>query len=296
MYYEQPPGTVTSQFNRLLRAGLLRGEDPRVARRLQEGASLSIADVQEARPSDGIDWFKVVAPSAAGIFLMISVFTSGGYLMQAVVEEKENRTMEILATSLSPGQIMTGKVLALLSVGLTQVLVWSAFPLLALLLAAPVLPFLFGVTIDWKLVGLIVLTALPTFVMISALMAAIGATVTEAREGQQVATLVTLPVVAPYMLLSVIMMNPNGPIALALTFFPLSAALTLLMRMAFSSVPGWQIALSTGLLILSAVGSLWLAGRIFRIGMLQYGKRMGWRDVLAALSFRRPARPGEARP
>ena len=287
VYFEQPSGNVIGQFNALLRAGLLRDQDPRVARRLLEGAQISVADVEEARPGDGIDWFKVVAPIAAGIFLMISVFTSGGYLMQAVVEEKENRTMEILATSLSPGQIMTGKVLGLLSVGLTQVLVWSAFPLLALGLAAPALPFLFGVTIDWKLVGLIVLTALPTSVMISALMAAIGATVTEAREGQQVSTLITLPVIAPYMLLSVILLNPNGLIAVALTFFPLSAALTLLMRMAFSSVPTWQIVLSVGLLILSAAGSLWLAGRIFRVGMLQYGKRMSWKEVLAAV--RQPA-------
>ncbi len=292
VFYEEPTGIVTGQVSALLRAGLLRDQDPRVARRLLEGTQVSIANVEEARPGGGIDWFKVAAPIAAGIFLMISVFTSGGYLMQAVVEEKENRTMELLATSLSPGQIMTGKVLGLMSVGLTQVLVWSAFPLLALALAGPALPFLLGVTIDWKLIGLIGLTALPTFVMISALMAAIGATVTEAREGQQVSTLITLPVVAPYMLLSVILLNPSGPIALILTFFPLSAALTLLMRMAFSSVPGWQIALSTGLLVLSAAGSLWLAGRIFRAGMLRYGKRMGWKDVIDSLRPRQE-RPGE---
>jgi ABC-2 type transport system permease protein len=295
IYLEQPAEDAYSQFRQLLRAGLLRGQDPRVANRLRQGANLTIEAIQEERRVEGFDWFKVAAPIVAAIILTVSVFTSGGYLMQAVVEEKENRTMEILATSLSPQQIMTGKVLALLSVGLTQVLVWSAFPLVVLLLASPYLPFLFGVSIDWKLIALIVLTTLPTFVMISALMAAVGATVTESREGQQVSTLITLPVMAPFMLTSLIITNPGGPIPVALSIFPLTAGLTLLLRMAFATVPGWQIALSATLLVLSAVGSLWLAGRLFRMGMLRYGKRMGWKDVFEAAAARRPVQPVEVR-
>lgn len=298
VYYEQPSDAVTGQFSSFLKAGLLRRMDPRTARRLQEGPQLSIEDIQEDSPGDAerIDWFKIAAPFAASFFLIMSVFTSGGYLMQAVVEEKENRTMEILATSLSPGQIMSGKILALMSAGLTQVAVWSAFPLLALALAGPVLPSLAGVSVDWKLIGLIALTTLPTFVLISALMAAIGASVANVREGQSFASLFSLVVVIPYMLLSVIMVNPGGAVSVALSLFPLTAALTLLLRMAFASVPGWQIALSTGLLVLSSAGSLWLAGRVFRLGLLRYGKRLGWRDLLAAVSFWRAEKPQEARP
>jgi ABC-2 type transport system permease protein len=207
-----------------------------------------------------------------------------------VVEEKENRTMEILATSVSPWQIMIGKIAALICVGWTQVFIWSAFPLLLIVLVQLNTPFLQNVQIDWGLIGLIVVTAVPTFVLISSLMATIGATITEAREGQQVMTLVTLPVMAPLMLLSVIIANPNGLIATIMSFFPLTAGLTLLMRVGYGTVPSWQMALSISIQVLSAVGALWLAGRVFRLGMLRYGRRMGWKDVFrAALPQQVPA-------
>jgi len=222
--------------------------------------------------------------------LIVSVFTSGGYLMQAIVEEKENRTMELLATSLSPMQIMGGKIIALIGVGLTQVVAWGFFPLLVILLVGPMLPSLQGVAVDWEMIWIVLLTTLPTFVLISALMATIGSTVTEAREGQQITSLVTLPVIAPFLLFSVLIADPNGVVAIVLSIFPLTAALTLLIRMAFATVPAWQIVLSTLLLILSAVGSLWLAGRVFRVGMLSYGKRLGWREVFIAAGLRLPTR------
>lgn len=283
LYYEEPSAMVRSQFADALRAGLLRDIDPRISNRLVEGADLDIQVTQEDRGMPGSEWFKIGAPIAAGIFLIVSVFTSSGYLMQAVVEEKENRTMELLATSVSPMQIMGGKIVALISVGLTQVLAWGFFPILMVLLARASVPFLRDITINWKMIGLVVITSIPTFLLVSSLMATIGATVTEAREGQQVSTLITLPVMAPFMLLSVIMMNPQGILAVVLTFFPLTAALTLLIRIAFSTVPAWQIVISEIVLVLSAVGSVWLAGRVFRIGMLRYGKRMGWKDVFQAV-------------
>lgn len=282
-YYEEPSAMVRSQFADGLRAGLLKDVDPKISNRLIKGADLDIQSTQEDRGMAGSEWFKIGAPLAAGVFLIVSVFTSSGYLMQAVVEEKENRTMELLATSVSPMQIMGGKIVALISVGLTQVLAWSFFPILMVLLARASVPFLRNIAIDWKMIGLMGITALPTFLLVSSLMATIGATVTEAREGQQVSTLVTLPVMAPFMLLSVIMLNPQGLIAVILSFFPLTAALTLLIRVAFATVPVWQIAVSEILLILSAVGSVWLAGRVFRIGMLRYGKRMGWKEVFQAV-------------
>jgi ABC-2 type transport system permease protein len=123
------------------------------------------------------------------------------------------------------------------------------------------------------------LLMLPAFMMISALMAAIGSTVTEAREGQQVAGLITLPVWIPYLLIMPIMETPNSPLAVALSLFPLTAPLTIVLRSGFTIIPTWQITLSLVLLILSALGALWLAGRTFRLGMLRYGKRLRWREI-----------------
>ena len=199
--------------------------------------------------------------------------------MQAIVDEKENKTMEILATSLSSGQIMSSKVIALISVGLTQVVVWVLFGALGIIVGQSTLPFMRAVTIDWGIIVTILVMVLPTFIMMSALMTAIGATVTDASEGQQVSGLITLPVMLPFMLMGVILPNPNGPIALILSFFPLTASMTILLRSAFGTVPAWQVIFVATLLIICAVLSLWFAGRIFRAGMLRYGKRMTWKEI-----------------
>jgi ABC-2 type transport system permease protein len=286
VYKEEPDNNVVGEMSDRLRRALLAGQPAKVIERVLEGPDLAIVTTQDNAQAKANDWVKVVVPIAAAILLMMSIFTSSGYLMQAVVEEKENRTMEILVTSISPMQLMAGKVIALIGVGLTQVLAWSLFPLLGLAAARTFLPFLQNVTIDISQIGLMLLLVAPTFIMIAALMAAIGATVTEAREGQQVSGLITMPVMLPFMLMGVLINNPGSPLALALTFFPLSSALTVLLRMAFSSVPPWQVFLSAGIVLVSAVGGLWLAGRVFRLGMLRYGQRMGWKEVFSAMRLK----------
>jgi ABC-2 type transport system permease protein len=279
---EAPSGIVISEFRDLLRIALLEEQPPEIARRILDGPDLVVQAAQDAREAELNHWFRAAVPFVAGIFLIISIFTSAGYLLQAVVEEKENRTMEILATSVSPGQIMTGKIAGLICVGWTQVFVWMAFPVAGILVLQAYTPLLDGMQIDWSILWLAAAVAIPTFVLISALMAAIGASVTEAREGQQVMTLVTLPVMAPFMLVSAIIANPGGFVALALTFFPLTAGVTLLMRVGFASVPAWQVAASVLIQVLSAAGALWLAARIFRLGMLRYGQRMSLKEILRA--------------
>jgi len=288
VYKEEPSGQVEGTFRSFLRRNLLAGQPEDVAERVTSGPELTIRATQDNREMKNNEWFKVAAPMVAGILLVIVVFTSGGYLMQSVVEEKENRTMEILATSLSPMQIMGGKIIALMAVGLTQVLVWGIVPIAGVLLATAYIPS-FRASMDWTLVGLLFLLMVPTFVMVSALMAAIGATVTEAREGQQVSSLITLPTMVPYMLMNVLIASPGSPVAIILSLFPLTAALTILIRLGFSTIPTWQIAVSIVILILSAVGSLWLAGRIFRLGMLRYGQRVRWKDIFSSL------KPGSAK-
>lgn len=286
---DEPPSSLRSQFSRLLRYNLLRGQDETVVERVMSGPELVIESTGEGRQMADGEWINIAAPIAAGIFLIVSVFTSSGYLMQAVVEEKENRTMEILATSLSPMQIMSGKVLALISVGLTQAFVWGIVPVIGIELAGSAGLFPDGMVVNWGRIALVLITGLPTFVIMAAVMATIGATITESNEGQQVSGLVSMIVMSPFMLISLIMFNPNGALATFMSFFPLTACLTLLLRLAFGTVPGWQVYISTAILIFSSVGSLWLAGKVFRMGMLNYGKAMGWKDIAKAAFSRREA-------
>lgn len=285
LVYLEPPGdAVVGQFAALARYNLLLDLPEDRARRIHDGPSLSIEAIQAGRQSSRMEGLNIVAPVMLGIFLMGAIFTSGGYLMQAVVEEKENRTMEILVTSASPGQIMNGKIAALIAVGLTQLAAWALPPVGILALASRAIPQLEAFALDRGMLLLALVTGVPTFVLVAALMATLGATVAEAREGQQVIGMISLVVMAPYFLAFTMVGNPHGVIATALSFFPLTASQTMLIRVGIASVPPWQVALSAGIVTVFAAGALWLSGRAFRLGMLRYGQRVRLRDILPFLA------------
>jgi ABC-2 type transport system permease protein len=201
--------------------------------------------------------------------------------MQAVVEEKENRTMEVIITSVSPNQFMAGKIIGDTAIGLTQIVLWMVFILIPILVLRNRISFLQGIQIAPQTLFLLFFVMFPAFILVSALMAAIGATVSEAREGQQMVGIISLPIWIPYMLTGSLMSSPNSPLAIGLSLFPLTAPLTMLLRDGLTILPFWEIALSASLQVLCAVAAIWLAGRAFRLGMLRYGKRLKWREVFA---------------
>ncbi|NMC80566.1 MAG: ABC transporter permease [Chloroflexi bacterium] len=274
-----PSERAQSDFADLLRVNLLASQPDAVAQRVLEGDHLEIHSLDSQREQGSGQWLSLVLPVIAGVIFMIVINISGGYLLRAVVDEKENRTMEVLITSVSPTQLMAGKVVGNLSVGLTQLFIWLFFPAVAFLVARPFLPFLQGQTFDGGTFGLMVLTMLPAFVFVAALMAMVGATATESREAQQMAGLFSLPIMIPFWFTYYLMQYPNSPFSLILSVFPFTAPVSLPLRAAFTDVPGWQIALSLGILVASALGAVWLAGRAFRLGMLRYGKRLSWKEL-----------------
>jgi ABC-2 type transport system permease protein len=277
---DAPADMVQGQFQSFLRANLVAHQPPAVAKRLLEGASVTVRASQGNRQMATNQVLNMILPLVGGILFILATNTSGSYLLQALVEEKENRTMEIIVTSLSPAQLMAGKIAGNMAVGLTSLLAWIVFGLLALAFA---LRFLFqGQVIQFNL-GFSILTfatILPAFVLVASLMAAVGATATESREAQQMAGMFTLPLSVPYMLLGPILSSPNSPLSIGLSLFPLTAPVTLPLRAALTIVPSWQIAASLALLFLLSGCAIWFAGRAFRLGMLSYGKRLSWKELL----------------
>lgn len=269
------------QFYDFLAVNLLRDADPAVATRLTEGAEVVVLSLDGSRSASQQNFLNLLMPMIAGLLFMIIMFSTGGYLMQAVVEEKENRTMEVIVTSVSPNQFMAGKIIGDISVGLTQIVLWGVLIALSILAGRDYVAFLRGIQIQPQTLILLALVMFPSFVMVAALMAAIGATVTEAREGQQVVGIISLPVWIPYMLMWLLMSNPNAPMAVMLSLLPLTAPLTMLIRDGITILPAWQIALSAAIQALAAAGAIWLAGRAFRLGMLRYSKRLKWREIFA---------------
>lgn len=272
-----------SEVRKAVRYNLLLDEEPTVAKRVQSGPQLEIRSTEDDRRANEKNILGMILPIVAAILLLVVVNTSGGYLMQAVVEEKENRTMEIVVTSVSPEQLMIGKTFGNLSVGLTQLAVWLGMGLLGVLVAMRFLPFAQDLSLSSSYFWLTLLTFVPAFVMIAALMAMVGATVTETREAQQVSGMFSLPLFVPLWFITPLLQDPNGTLAIIFTFIPFTAPLTLPLRAAYSTVPLWQSALSIGLLFAAAIGAMWLSARVFRMGMLRYGKRLSLKEI-----FKRP--------
>ncbi|MGI6740458.1 MAG: ABC transporter permease [Brevefilum sp.] len=281
-YNEQPEHNAQAQFNQLVRRNLKLFDniDPPIWERLQSGNITTVTSLDGSREMNQNQWYQILTPLVAGILLIIVVMTSGGYLLQAVVEEKENRTMEIVISSVSPSKLMAGKIIGNIGVGLTQLAVWLLFGWLALAIGGRFWPVLADFSLPTNYILVLLLTLTPTFIMVAAIMAAIGSTMTEMQEAQQVSSLFSLSMTIPYYFIGAIMENPNSTLTKALNFFPLTSSLTLLFRMGFTVIPTWQILLTITILFLFALAAVWFAGRAFRLGMLQYGKKLSIKEVL----------------
>ncbi len=285
VYVNSPSDNATQAFWDFMQMNWLADQPPEIARRV---ATMSGDDVV-ARTPDGSREFRAeptlgqLLPILSGLAFMLLLSFSAGYLVQVVAEEKENRTMEIVVSSASPGQLIGGKVLGIFGVTFTQVVAWTAFIALAAFVGGNVLgvAFLQDAGVDARTALLLLAVFVPAYVMYSALMAAMGATVAEAQEAQQVTGMFILPNVVPLWLIAVLMENPNNPLSIGLTLFPLTSPATIAIRVTFGQVPLWQAVAAIALLVLSALGAIWLAGRAFRLGMLRYGKRVSLRELFA---------------
>ncbi|NPV76321.1 MAG: ABC transporter permease [Anaerolineae bacterium] len=276
---ETPSQGAQTAFESFVRENLVKDLPKEVQIRLLSGDRLNIQTLDGSRQSGEGRWVEIAIPLATGVLFMFVVNMTGGYLLRAVVEEKENRTMEIVITSVSPTQLMAGKIVGNLSVGLTQLFLWLVAPIAGLIFLRSFVPWIQSIQVFTPTFWLTMAAILPAFIMVAALMAAVGATATETSEASAVAGWFTIPLVMPYWFMSLLMKNPNAPLSVVMSLFPLTAPVTLPVRFAFTTVPVWQTAFSIALLYVCAAASIWLAGRAFRLGMLRYGKRLALKEL-----------------
>jgi ABC-2 type transport system permease protein len=286
-YWDDTPGvSVRSDFASFLRANLVSGLPEPVARRAFDGIHLLMRSADGSRQASENNVIPLILPFFAGLFFLIAAMNSAQYLLRAVSDEKENRTMEILVTSLMPGQLIGGKAVGLIAVALTQLLIWTVAIVVGLTIGGRFFAELRNIPVPWDLVLVSLLYFIPSFTLIAGLEIAIGSTVTEAQEGQQVAGILNLLFTCPYFLVMPVFMNPNSPLSVFLSLFPTTAYITITMRWGVSLIPTWQLVLSLALLVSAALFSIWAAARIFRVGMLSYGQRLSLRAALAAIRGR----------
>ncbi|MDX9952878.1 MAG: ABC transporter permease [Anaerolineae bacterium] len=272
-----------SDFWDFMHANLVRQLPEAEAQRLYEGANLSLRTVDGKRQANDADFISALFPIVAAVLFFISVMSIGGYMLQAVADEKENRTMEVLMTSLSPEQLMGGKALGLLGVVLTQIGLWGLTLAIGLVVAPLFIADFPKITVPWSMVVVGVLYFLPSLALISGMMIAIGATVSEVRQGQQISGILNLAFTFPMFFLMVILGNPNHPFTVGLSLFPTTSFITMLLRWGFTTIPTWQLIVSWTLLVGSAWISIRFAAQVFRLGMLHYGQPLTLKGILVAL-------------
>jgi ABC-2 type transport system permease protein len=286
VYFEPPDGDVTREFWDFMQINRLTDLSPDIARRAVAGANLIVRWPDDA-PGGGREFsqrtfWNQFLPLFVGLGFMFLLFMSSGYLMGTLAEEKGHRTVEVLFTSLSPAKLIGGKVVAVVGVSFTQLLAWVVFAILAVLVGGRLLGLeaLQNLSLDLRIVAPLTVVFIPAYVMFAGLMAAFGATFADAQDAQGLVGISVLLSMVPIWLIQPIIEHSSGALAIALSLFPTTALPTLSMRTAFGQVPLWQLGASTAILVVCAVGAVWLAGRAFRLGMLRYGQNLDWRELV----------------
>ena len=281
---------VERVFARVLRRSLSAGRLPdavraRLDRPIDDEASSSFL----VRPDGGVEPLedaarlaRMAVPGVFALLLVMSLMTSASYLLQGVVEEKENRVIEIILSSVAPRDLLFGKLLGLGAAGLLQLFVWVSVASFATsLLAAAAMAIL-----DWKLFLFCFLFFIGGFLMVGSLMTGTGALGTNARETQQYSAIWTLCLVLPpAMTWMLILDEPNTWMARALGWFPLTGPITMMIRLGTGKVPAWDALVALVCLATGVYLAIRASAALFRLGLLMYGKRPTLSEIA------RPLRP-----
>jgi len=281
--------------------------------------SQDIISIFEERPSlenkrineEGIEedsnaFVSSIAGILIGVFIFIGLFGYGAILMRSVIEEKTSRIVEIITSSVKPIELMVGKLVGVCLVALTQFGLWIATYAGITVLAAPVaqffitqrmgsvptdmvnpgmesasvdLSFLDQFSVNPVFLMYFFVFFILGFLMYSSIFAAIGAAVDSEQDSQQFMTPVMLPILIGYMLNFRIAEVPDSTFATIVSLFPLTSPINMMTRLLVSNVPFWEVLLSIVLLIASVAGMMLLSAKIYRTGILMYGKKPSFKEI-----------------
>lgn len=270
----------------LLQQAMLRdaGVDAETASRILQG--IQVEDVTpEGEEVSGLDVAASIAvPIVFVALFMVSIFITSGYLLQSVTEEKENRVVEIVLSSIPSVPLMAGKIVGLGGAGLTQVVVWVLTALLALPLLASQFPDLSGIELDPTILVLALFYFVLGYLAYGAIFAAIGAIAPGNREAQQYSGFLGFFAAIPFILFSLFATSIDSPVVLALSLFPLTTPTAMLLVLGISpTIPWLLVGASLVSLGLFALVAAWASARIFRATVLLYGVRPSIGQLLEAV-------------
>lgn len=298
--------TISSKLGdvKLERSGL----DQEVLKSLDARVSLESFNLtdqgEESKSNAGLSY---AIGYGTGFLIYIFIFVYGSQIMQSVLDEKTSRIVEVIVSSVRPFQLMMGKVLGVGAVGFTQLLIWivligglSTVGISVLgggspevmeamaqgqsadLTQGQEMAFKIQEMMDTIPIGKILFSFLFFFLgayfLYGALYAAVGSAVDSIQDAQQFMLPIVLPILAAIMSMFFVLEDPNGGLAVTLSMIPFTSPIIMMARIPFG-VPDWQLALSMVLLVVGFIGTIWLAGRIYRIGILMYGVKVNWKII-----------------
>jgi ABC-2 type transport system permease protein len=235
---------------------------------------------------------SIIFAGVVAFLLYMSIVLYGQNVLRGVLEEKTTRVAEVVVSSVPAETLLAGKVLGVGAVGLTQQIIWVAASYVMFKVRAPLMAKL-GVTttpfqmpeISIGLALLLLLFFLLGFIFYASLYAAVGASVNTEQEAQQAVQPLLVMLVATAVFINPILMNPTGKTAFVMSMLPFSAPIIMPLRLAIGSVPWTNLAGSLVALAASCVIAVWLAARIYRVGLLMYGKRPTFREMGRWISY-----------
>ena len=209
------------------------------------------------------------------VFIYMSILMYGITVMRGVIEEKQSRIVEVLASSVKPTQMMLGKLIGIGLVGLTQYVIWVGSAGVVTAMGASMAASS-GVSIPripLSLLVYFVLFFVLGYFLYATLYAMVGAVASTEEEAQQIQMPVTIVIVLPMLLFGMIMNNPSSALSTVLSMIPFFAPTLMMLRISLVNPPLWQVLLSMAGMIVTILGAVWVAAKIYRVGILMYGKR-----------------------
>lgn len=252
-----------------------------------------------------------------GFVLYFFLVIYGSIVMQSIIEEKNSRILEVLVSTVRPFDMMMGKILGVASVALTQIAIWGV---LLIVISAAVIPavmpddILAGVEavkagadaatlatdVDMEaitalasimdtgyiaqIVALLLLFMMGGFLLYAAMYAAVGASVDQAQDAQQLTTPITIPIIFAFLILTMVMNDPNSPVVVWCSMIPFTSPIVMMGRIP-SGIATWEIILSLVLLYSTFVVMVWVAGKIYRVGIFMHGKKPSFKDLYRWLKY-----------
>ena len=272
----------------------------------------------EAKDSSSV--VAIVAAYIFGFLIYMFVFLYGGMVMQGVIEEKSNKVLEVMVSSVKPFQLMMGKILGIASVALTQLLIWVVFIVvvgggLMSLLAGDMIEAaqamssgmpmdmsaMSGMVMDadmaaaintltdpaylFRLLGGFIVYFIGGYLLYAAMFAAVGSAVDNEKDTQNLQTPISMPLILGLFVMLTAMQDPNSPLAVWCSIIPFTSPIVMVARLPYG-VPAWELWTSIGVLFASFLAIVWFAGKVYRVGIFMYGKKPTFKELFKWMKYK----------